>query len=144
MTGRQCHEEKNKSCFDNFLFVIAFFVEINVEARSVRNMSAYPAKHGQSFVQSVWMEQKEVFDASLYRAVLCTKDMKQKKSNEGSFLQQYIPLQQWLTGVLLWSMCSVWVIPDIIGVQKRKVWYHQTRMEIIHLGDGKSRIPMNR
>jgi len=144
VTGRQCHEEKNKSCFDNFLFVIAFFVEINVEARSVRNMSAYPAKHGQSFVQSVWMEQKEVFDASLYRAVLCTKDMKQKKSNEGSFLQQYIPLQQWLTGVLLWSMCSVWVIPDIIGVQKRKVWYHQTRMEIIHLGDGKSRIPMNR
>lgn len=144
MTGRQCHEEKNKSCFDNFLFVIAFFVEINVEARSVRNMSAYPAKHGQSFVQSVWMEQKEVFDASLYRAVLRTKDMKQKKSNEGSFLQQYIPLQQWLTGVLLWSMCSVWVIPDIIGVQKRKVWYHQTRMEIIHLGDGKSRIPMNR
>lgn len=144
MTGGQCHEEKNKSCFDNFLFVIAFFVEINVEARSVRNMSAYPAKHGQSFVQSVWMEQKEVFDASLYRAVLCTKDMKQKKSNEGSFLQQYIPLQQWLTGVLLWSMCSVWVIPDIIGVQKRKVWYHQTRMEIIHLGDGKSRIPMNR
>ncbi|MFR0666794.1 MAG: hypothetical protein ACLSIF_08870 [Faecalimonas umbilicata] len=144
MTGRQCHEEKNKSCFDNFLFVIAFFCGNNVEARSVRNMSAYPAKHGQSFVQSVWMEQKEVFDASLYRAVLRTKDMKQKKSNEGSFLQQYIPLQQWLTGVLLWSMCSVWVIPDIIGVQKRKVWYHQTRMEIIHLGDGKSRIPMNR
>ena len=25
VTGRQCHEEKNKSCFDNFLFVIAFF-----------------------------------------------------------------------------------------------------------------------
>ena len=42
-------KEKNKSCFDNFLFVIAFFCGINVEARSVRNMSAYPAKHGQSF-----------------------------------------------------------------------------------------------
>lgn len=137
-------KKKTKAVLTIFFLSLLFFVEINVEARSVRNMSAYPAKHGQSFVQSVWMEQKEVFDASLYRAVLRTKDMKQKKSNEGSFLQQYIPLQQWLTGVLLWSMCSAWVIPDIIGVQKRKVWYHQTRMEIIHLGDGKSRIPMNR
>ena len=78
-------KKRTKAVLTIFFLSLLFFVEINVEARSVRNMSAYPAKHGQSFVQSVWMEQKEVFDASLYRAVLRTKDMKQKKSNEGSF-----------------------------------------------------------
>ena len=83
-------KKRTKAVLTIFFLSLLFFVEINVEARSVRNMSAYPAKHGQSFVQSVWMEQKEVFDASLYRAVLRTKDMKQKKSNEGSFLQQFM------------------------------------------------------
>ena len=75
-------KKRTKAVLTIFFLSLLFFVEINVEARSVRNMSAYPAKHGQSFVQSVWMEQKEVFDASLYQAVLCTKDMKQKKSRK--------------------------------------------------------------
>ena len=54
-------KKRTKAVLTIFFLSLLFFVEINVEARSVRNMSAYPAKHGQSFVQSVWME-------------LCTKD----------------------------------------------------------------------
>lgn len=52
-------KKRTKAVLTIFFLSLLFFVEINVEARSVRNMSAYPAKHGQSFVQSVWMEQKE-------------------------------------------------------------------------------------
>lgn len=137
-------KKRTKAVLTIFFLSLLFFAEINVEVRSAGNVTSYLAKRGAFFVQEVWMEQKEIFDASLYRSVLRTKDMKQKKGNEERFLQQYIPFAQWLTGSFLWSMCSAWAIPDIIGIQKRKVWYHQMRMEIMHLGDGKSRILMSR
>lgn len=59
-------KKRTKAVLTILFLSLLFFVEINVEARSVRNMSAYPAKHGQSFVQSVWMEQKEVFYNNIY------------------------------------------------------------------------------
>lgn len=136
-------KKRTKAVLTIFFLSLLFFVEINVEAGSVGNEMPYSAERGAAFVQGDWIEHKEIFDVSLYRTVLRTKEMKQKKVNEKHFLQQYIPFAQWLAGILVWSMCSVWVIPDIICSQRRKVWYHQMRMEIIHLGDGKSRLLLN-
>lgn len=136
-------KKRTKAVLTIFFLSLLFFVEIYVEAGRVGNAVPYSPGHGVSFVRGHWIEHKEIFDVSLYRTVLRAKEMKQKKVNEEHFLQQYIPFSQWLAGILVWSMCSAWVIPDIICSQRRKVWYHQMRMAIMHLGDGKSRILRN-